>query len=121
MDFNELKMRLFEAKWNWLVTRTYEQTRVSNAQLESEASYAEEYDRWIKDRVEFMYDYLDFDNDRSRIRSRFLEEMHKKTTVKDIGDKLDEFTLSSKAAIAEYWDFGKHVLEQPTSPQKDHD
>lgn len=68
-----------------------------------------------------MYDYMDFDNDRARVRSRFLNEMHKKTTMKDIGDKLDEFVLSSKAAIAPYWDMAKHTLEEPKAPKKDHD
>ena len=64
---------------------------------------------------------MDFDNDRARVRSRFLNEMHKKTSLKDIGDKLDEFILSSKAAIAPYWDFSKHTLEEPKSPKKDQD
>jgi hypothetical protein len=36
-----------------------------------------------------MYDYFDFDNDRSRVRNRFLKEASKKTTLKDIGEMLD--------------------------------
>jgi hypothetical protein len=39
--------------------------------------------------------------------------MHKKTTLKDIGEKLDEFVLSSKAKIAGagLWDDTKHITE----------
>ena len=49
--------------------------------------------------------------------------MHKKSSLKDIGDKLDEFILSSKAMVAMegHWDMAKHTLEQPNSPSKDKD
>ena len=47
--------------------------------------------------------------------------MHKKTTLKDIGEQLDEMVLSSKAEVAEHWDMGKHTLEEPVTPQHDHD
>lgn len=58
-----------------------------------------------------MYNYLDFNNERHEIREKFLNQMHKKTTVKDIGEKLDEFIYTSKAAIAENWHDSKHILE----------
>ena len=44
-----------------------------------------------------MYNYLDYDNNRHRLRDRFANEMHKKTNLKDVGEKLDEFILDSKA------------------------
>ena len=49
--------------------------------------------------------------------------MHKKTTMQDVGEKLDEFIYSSKAAVLldGHWDPSKHLLEQPASPQKDKD
>jgi hypothetical protein len=40
-----------------------------------------------------MYQYFDYDNDRSKIRNRFIKEMNKKTTLKDIGDTLDKLIL----------------------------
>ena len=116
VNMNELKSKLFEAKWNWHKEQTFNRYQITNQHLEEEGQIADEYDAWMKNRVEFMYDYLDFDNDRARVRSRFMTEMHKKTTVKDIGEKLDEFILDSKAAIAPYWDMGKHVLEEPKAP-----
>jgi len=112
-------MKLFEAKWKWYKERTYEQFGATNDDIEKDAVIAEEYDAWMKERVEFMYDYMDFDNDRTRVRTKFLNEMHKKTTVRDIGEKLDEFVLSSKASIADSWDMGKHILEEPKAPTKD--
>ena len=60
---------------------------------------ADEYDAWMRPRVEFMYNYCDIGTERQVIRDRFLAQMHKKTTLKDIGEKLDEFIWSSKAAV----------------------
>ena len=60
-----------------------------------------------------MYNYLDYNNDRYRLREQFAHEMHKKTTLKDIGEKLDEFILDSKEKEIKYWDNSKHILEQP--------
>lgn len=47
--------------------------------------------------------------------------MHKKSTLKDIGEKLDEVILSSKAAHIGTWDHTKHILEVPKSATKDLD
>lgn len=46
-------------------------------------------DDMIRRRGELMYSYLDYDNDRSRVRNRYLEEANKRTTLKEIGEMLD--------------------------------
>ena len=69
-------------------------------EIESERGGAKDHDNWMRPRVEFMYNYLDFDNERKQIRERFLAEMHKKTTIQSVGEKLDEFIWTSKAATA---------------------
>lgn len=51
-----------------------------------------------------MYNYLDYDNDRYVVRKKFLDEMNKKTTLKDIGDSLDKFIVDEKAANFRFWD-----------------
>lgn len=55
------------------------------------------------------------------MRNKFLNEMHKKTTLDDIGEKLDEFILSSKAAVVDNFSAAKHILEEPASPSVDKD
>jgi hypothetical protein len=47
-----------------------------------------------------MYSYYDYDNDRTRVRERFLKEMNRKTTLKDIGEALDKLVLDEKALNA---------------------
>jgi hypothetical protein len=44
-----------------------------------------------------MYNYLDFKNDRYRVRERFVRHLNKKTTIEDVGSLLDKFVLDSKA------------------------
>jgi len=65
--------------------------------VEQEREYAEQYDEWVEQRVDFMYNYLDYDSNRHQLRERFANEMHKKTSLIDVGEKLDEFILDSKA------------------------
>ena len=99
------------------------QMKTVTKEMHEEGSIAEEHDEWMTRRVEFMYDYLDFDNDRAQIRRKFCEQMNKKSTIQDIGEKLDEFILTSKAMVMleGHWDMGKHTLEQPDSATKDKD
>ena len=51
-----------------------------------------------------MFNYLDYDNDRVRIRERFVKEMNKKTTLEDIGKALDKFMVEEKAEGLRFWD-----------------
>ena len=45
-----------------------------------------------------MFNYFDYDNDRERALQKFRKEMNKQITLKDIGQKLDQFLLDEKAA-----------------------
>lgn len=66
-----------------------------------------------------MYNYLDYDNDRHRVRERFVNEMNQKTTLEDIGGLLDKFILDSQAATGQYFDPKRHLFEKPNLPQRD--
>lgn len=49
-------------------------------------------------KIEYMYNYLDFDHERETVRRKFLQEMNKRTTLEDIGESLDKLVIDSKAA-----------------------
>jgi hypothetical protein len=66
-----------------------------------------------------MYNYFDFDNDRARVRHRFIKEMNKKTTLKDIGEMLDKFILDDKAELSQYYDPEFHMDKTPKSATQD--
>lgn len=42
---------------------------------------ADSKDETIKKRAEFMFNYLDFNSDRTPLRNKFIDEMNKKTTL----------------------------------------
>ena len=108
-----IKNAYFQAKWLWYVDKKLGQMKLTMRDVEIERQHAEQYDEWIEQRLEYMYSYLDYDNNRHRLREKFANEMHKKTSLQDVGEKLDEFILDSKAKQADYWHADKHLLEQP--------
>ena len=81
----------------------------------------EAHDKRVKERADFMFDYLDFDNDRVRIRNKFIREMNKRTTLEDIGRVLDKFIIDEQADSYEYLDFRdiKKVEDLKTLAHKD--
>jgi hypothetical protein len=59
-----------------------------------------------------MYNYLDYENDRYKVRDRFVNHMNKKSGLEDIGRTLDKFVLDSKAKVdPEVFEQDKHILE----------
>lgn len=52
----------------------------------------------MNEKLEYMYNSLDYDNDRSRVRDKFLNEVNKRTTLADVGETLDKLVIDSKAA-----------------------
>lgn len=87
--------------------------------LEKKREEAELADAWLKPRLSFMFNYLDYESDRDTTRARFTNEMHRKSTIEDIGGLLDVLTLDSKAKVADFWDPSKHNFEEPIIPQRD--
>jgi len=79
--------------------------------LEERSNLADQWDEHIEPRVEFMYNYLDFYNDRHKVRERFVKEINKKTTLEDVGNQLDKFVLDSKASLDKLFVPHLHVTE----------
>ena len=67
-----------------------------------------------------MYNYLDYDHDRSRVRDKFLNEMNKRTTLADIGETLDKMHYSSKANNYKHYNLREHHNVQPDEAAKMH-
>lgn len=47
----------------------------------------------MEDKLEFMYNYMDNHNDRKKVRQILSHELHKKTSIQDIGEMLDEIII----------------------------
>jgi len=55
-----------------------------------------------------MYNYLDYDGDRTKVRGKFLNEMNKRTSLSDIGEALDKIHYSSKANNYKHYNIKDH-------------
>jgi len=111
--------KYLKAKWDWYVDSKLSQFRFTFKDLEEDSRYGKAHDEKMEARVEFMYDYMDYKNDRHRVRERFVSEMHKKSNLVDVGDLLDEYMLDSKANMADYYDPARHMFEEPTMAARD--
>jgi hypothetical protein len=100
-DMNELAGGYYKAKWDHYVDQTLSKLKITSKDHDRE--WAIEHDEDMKERVEIMYSFDDIAHDRHVLRDRFLKEMNKKTTLKDIGRKLDEFILDAKANNAQFY------------------
>ena len=50
-----------------------------------------------------MFNFMDYDHDRAKVRTKYIKEMNKKTTLQDIGEALDSMILNEQAADSQYW------------------
>lgn len=44
-----------------------------------------------------MYNHLDYDHDRAKVRDQFLKDVNKRATLEDIGETLDKLVYEDKA------------------------
>ena len=114
---NELAAPYFKAKWDHYIDTNLQRLKFTHLEMDLEVTA--EFDKDMKERVELMYSYDDFTHDRHILRDKFLNEMNKKTTLKDIGTKLDEFILDSKANVGPYYHFDRHTFESPNAATRE--
>ena len=69
-------------------------------------------------KLDFMYNHMDYDHDRAKVRSKFLDEINRRTTLEDIGEKLDQFILDSKAQNYKHYNLAEHHNVQAESKGK---
>lgn len=67
-----------------------------------------------------MYDALDYDHDRAKVRDKFLTEVNRRVTLADIGETLDKLVYDSKGEYAKYYDLAKHHSQKPRAPAQDY-
>ena len=69
-------------------------------------------DEETKLKFQMMYDYVDYDNERTVLRNAFLNDVTKRSDLKEIGEILDKLTWQSKANDFDTYvaseDFGKY-------------
>lgn len=72
----EMQMNYLAAKWDHYVDKKIEQMQITTNNLEHEENVANNWDPWMTERIEFMYDFYDHKHDRHRVRERFVKHMN---------------------------------------------
>ncbi len=73
--------KYFRQKAQHYINDRLSQLKLTSQQIEEAREKAKTYDPMVDRRAEFMYNYVDYDSDRLRVRSRFIDEINKKTTI----------------------------------------
>ncbi len=99
--------RYYRSKWDYYVQIKMDQLKMTTRNIEYQIFEAGIKDERAKIRADYMYNYMDYNNDRARVRDRFMKEMNKKTTLEDIGRELDKMLIDEKAESIQFYDPSK--------------
>ena len=97
-DMQDLTLKYFKAKETFFNDAFENQLSFKSIEFQEKAALYEQDDKWMSGKLDYMYNYLDFDTEREEVRRKFLQEMNKRTTLEDIGESLDKLVIDSKAA-----------------------
>lgn len=103
----------YEAKHRFFEDGIANQLRITELELAENGEQLEIDDKMMSDKVEFMYDHLDYDYDRKTMRAKFLNEMNKKASLADIGETLDKLVANSKANMWKHYDMQEDWNKKP--------
>jgi ribosomal protein S9 len=109
----ELGHKIMSARWEHYVDQIFSQYKFLPVDLVEQYHKAKHDHEWMAPRVELMYSFGDYRYKRHEVRRKFIEEMHKKSTLEDIGESLDDIILDSKAKNGEYYVPKAHHFEVP--------
>ena len=80
-----------------------------------------QHDKEMNEKFDFMYNYLDFDSDRTKVRDQFLKDVTRRSSLADIGETLDKLTIASKAADHQYYKASEHHAAYPQRASQEFD
>lgn len=115
---DDIQIRYLRAKWDHYIDSKLAQLELTTDHFEEMSPVIEIEDEIMKNKMEYMYSYIDFRSDRHRARERFVKHVNKKSTIEDIGGLLDRFVLDSKANT-EFFQPEHHILEKPKYAAQD--
>ncbi len=63
--FDEIRLKYFDMKWQWYLVKNEESFRLSTLDIESAIQKTRKWENQMNERLEFMYQLWDYDNDRA--------------------------------------------------------
>ena len=119
-DHQRVKLTYYKAKLAFFEDCFQNQVRYRLLDFEKKREALEYEDQQMDDKLEFMYDQLDFDHDRSKVRRKFLSEVNRRVSLDDIGETLDKLIYESKGENAQYYDLLRHHNQESRAAARDY-
>lgn len=119
-EYEQFAVNYFKVKWQKRETDFKNQiTWLDEGMLPDEFNNMSVDDDNMAMKLDFMYDYLDYDHDRAQVREKFLKDVNKRTTLEDIGETLDRLTYASKAQDYKYYSLADDHDKYPDRASKE--
>lgn len=98
----------FNAKKQFYDDAFENQLEMTTQEFMEKGASIEVEDKKMNAKLDFMYNYGDFDTDRAEVRTKFLTEMNKRTTLQDISESLDQMVINDKGRLNKYYKLNEH-------------
>lgn len=106
--FTQTAVNYFRAKAQFISDEFENQLTINSMSLMEKEEHLKFEDEKMKFKLDYMYNTFDYETDRSRIRDKFLTQMNKRISLKDIGETLDELVLDNKSKYNKYYRLNEH-------------
>ncbi len=117
-DYRDMALNYYEAKAKFLHDVYHNSLEFLPIEALKDIEVTEESDRLRQERIDMMFNYADFDADRSRARNKFLNEMNKRSSLADIGEHLDKLVVDEKARNLDHYSLSQRN-DQPYYSKQD--
>jgi hypothetical protein len=118
-QYRQTAINYFKAKQQFISDQIENQVQLTTMEYEELAEKYTMEDKYMQHKLDYMYNFMDYDNDRLKVRQKFLDQMNKRVDLRDIGEMLDELVIENKAKHYKHYDLREHYAQQPKRPTQD--
>jgi hypothetical protein len=107
-QYRQTAINYFKAKQQFISDQFENQIEITLKEFDTMAEKYTLEDKYMQSKLDFMYNSMDYDNDRLQIRKKYLKQMNKRVDLKDVGEMLDELVVENKAKHMQHYELREH-------------
>lgn len=115
-QYRQTAINYFKAKQQFLSDQVENQAQLTLMEYEQLAEKYTLEDKYTQSKLDYMYNFMDYDNERANVRQKYLQETNKRVDLRDIGEMLDDLVFENKAKLNKHYDLREHHAQQPKRP-----
>jgi len=114
---DQMNQKYFDQKFQWYKHSLENAISPKERYLEELAESEQTKENNMEEKLEFMYNHLDHHNDRKKVRKILAHEIHKKASIQDIGEMLDEIIIQYQAQYPEAKELNPKALTEDVTSE----